>query len=516
MLEATKNAAISEQPFVFRLLSRIDNVWGCLLAGSMMGLCYAPVGLWGLVFVLLIPVLLAAKHQDPDVRVARGFAFGVGYFCIGSYWFAETLRMHMDYSFAAAFAGHFLITGACALAPTLFCWLAGYLRRSQTLWILTVSALWFVVEDIRFQVFGGGPWLSLGLSQVDSPLAGYYSVLGEVGTSAVVVCIAQLMISGISCAAEQSRDSALRTLTTCILPIALLFALGQYLKGHEWTVSAGEPLPIAIVQSAVTQSEKRDLVSQAERLDELASLSEPFLGKAKLIVWPETVVTLNRNDVDEALTSFGERAMFSRSTVLVGAYEPTLDGKLFNTAFTLGYEGGQKYNKRHLVPFGEYVPNYLEFLDEYVPGDQRRSLGKSTPLIANTGTLFGVGICWEGGFSRDNSPLVRGGAHVLINIANEAWFAGSTLPEQNLDAMRVRAMETERPAIRVANFGPGALIDHHGRLSAKIEADEAGANMGTVMPRTGVTPFLRLGEDFIFLIAFSILVLIMLRNRRAA
>jgi len=283
----------------------------------------------------------------------------------------------------------------------------------------------------------------------------------------------------------------------------------------QWTEHTGEPLDIALVQTAVSQAEKRDLSTQTERLIHLGNLSKPYLGKAKLIIWPETVVTMNKGDINKTLATLGDQAMFARSTILVGAYQSTLNSARYNTAFTLGYEGGQQYQKRHLVPFGEYVPDYLWFLDEYVPGDQHRSLGRFPMLIANSGTLFGISICWEGSFSRDNTPLVRAGAHALINIANEAWFAGSSLPKQNLDAMRLRAIETGRPVIRVANFGPGAIISHNGKITTPLAGNTANASMGSVQPRIGFTPFIRLGADFILLWAIGIVIIIGLIVRKA-
>jgi len=477
----------------------LDRSWLCLPAGAMMAFAYAPFGYYGLVFLLLQPLLVAARHHDANVRIWRGLLFGIGYFPIGAYWFAETLRDHLGYDWPLALGGHLMITGACALAPCIFCWLAGYLRASGLRWVLLVSALWVVVEDIRFQAFGGGPWMSLGLSQVDSPLAGYYALVGEIGSS-FFVCL----IAGLIWILATNVDKRRRIVSGGV--IALTVAGGAWLHSINWTKAIGDPQSLALVQTAVSQEEKQDRSSEAERLNELADLSRPYLGSANLIIWPETVVTLDRQDVDSVLASLGQEAMFARSTLLLGAYEPGLSGKRFNTAFTLGFEGEQTYRKRHLVPFGEYVPGYLSFLNGHVPGDEYRSLGRTAKLIANSGVLYGVSICWEGSFSRDMSPLVRSGAHVLVNIANEAWFAGSTLPPQNLDAMRVRAMETGRETVRVANFGPGAILSSKGEIVYKLSSDKADSVQGMIQPRTGLTPFVVLGEDLITLVAVFVLV----------
>lgn len=493
------------------LCKTLDRSWLCLLAGSSMAFAYAPLAQGWLVYVLLLPLWLAAQHPDPNTRIRRGALFGLGYFPIGAYWFAQTLSEHLGYGPLKALAGHLLITGACALAPTVFCWLAGYLRLRPMAWSVAAAALWLLIEDIRFQAFGGGPWMSLGLSQIDSPLSGYYPVLGEVGTSFMVAWLVGLL----ACVLRAGPGPALPRQFGLSAAIAMLIiGLGVILGARSWTQPVGAAQPIALVQSAVSQRDKSDLSTQKARLEVLAKLSEPYLGHARLVLWPETVVTLDKYNVNASIDALSEQAMFARSTILVGAYEPTLTGNRYNTAFTIGYEADQVYRKRHLVPFGEYVPDSLSFLTGHVPGDGHRSLGKSASLIANSGVLFGISICWEGSFSRDMSPLVRAGAHVLVNIANEAWFAGSTLPAQNLVAMRVRAMETGRSAIRVANHGPGAIIDAKGRLSAQLPADRASSAIGTVQPMLGITPFVLFGEDGFALIALMILVVAARRSRQ--
>jgi len=509
------------QRLLSNLISRLNTSPSCLIAGAAMFLSYAPFNLGWLCFLLILPLLIACCHPNPDTRIFRGLLFGLGYFSVGSYWFAETLMEHIGYRWPAAIGGHLLITGACALAPTTFCWLAGYFRsneakthrrhRQKVAWLVLLAALWIVIEDIRFQAFGGGPWMSLALSQIDSPLRGFLPILGETGTSGMVIVVGQLLLYALT-AASQARIS--RAIGNCVF-IGILMITGGFLSSIEWTEASGEPLPVAIVQTAVSQAEKKNLSTQTERLAQLSELSQTYIGKANLIIWPETMVTLNRGDIDQALKEFGKQAMLARSTVLVGAYERSLNGRQFNTAFTLGYEAGQKYQKRHLVPFGEYVPDYLWFLDEYVPGDQNRSLGREAMLIANSGVLFGVSICWEGSFSRDNTPLARAGAHVLVNIANEAWFAGSSLPQQNLDAMRVRALETGRPVIRVANYGPGAIINHNGKITMPLEANIASAATGMIQARIGSTPFVRLGADFILLWSFGLVMIIGVIVRKA-
>jgi len=152
----------------------------------------------------------------------------------------------------------------------------------------------------------------------------------------------------------------------------------------------------------------------------------------------------------------------------------------------------------------------LAFLAPFVPGDTYRVVSKDTQPLAIAGQLMGVTICWEGSFNRDIVPLVKNGATVIINVANEAWFNGTSLPFQNRDAMRIRAMESGRQVIRVANFGPGAVIDEKGQVIAQLASNQAGVSEALIQPRAGLTPFMKLGADYILLLAFIIICTIII------
>jgi len=468
-----------------------------------MSLCFAPFYIWWLAWVLMIPLLLSGQQKNPEVRILRGALFGIMYFGVGSYWLSITLVEQVDFSWPTALLSNFLIAGACALAPTTVCWLMGYLRQIKTIQPVMIVALWVFIEDIRFQAFGGGPWISLGQSQIGSPLAGFFPIIGEVGTSGLVVLINYLLLQLLL---SESKNTNLGKRVYIPVIILVLSSFGYWSKHHAWTTPIGPEITVAMVQSAISQKEKMNSQGDDLQLKQLHDLSQQHLGNTDLIIWPETVVSLEKQQIVEKLIVLDQQAQQLHSTLLIGGFESNLNQGMYNTAFTLGIEGQQSYSKRHLVLFGEYIPSFLSFLDQHLPGDQFRRQGKIPELISINGQLMGVSICWEGAFSRDMTSLVRAGATTLINVANEAWFANSSLPVQNLDAMRIRALETGRSAVRVANMGPGAIIDSNGEKQANLNANKAGSVKGRVQPRSGTTPFVLIGEDTIMLISFVLLM----------
>lgn len=467
-----------------------------------MSFCYAPFSLWWLAWILPIPLALNAASPDPALRVRRAALFGFAYFGFGSWWLADTMVTHLDYGWLAAVTANAAIAAACALGPVIWCWAAGYFRRAGVLWYVALPCVWLVVEDVRFRVFGGGPWMSLGLSQVDGPLAGYVPVFGEIGTSAVVVLVVLQLTRLLQLSAGRRRAP---------VPVAVLLtvvAVGLVLQTVVWTRPAGSPVPIAMVQSATPQSEKQDRTLDLARIDGLARLSRPALDQARVLIWPETVFALDHQTVLDRLARLDRDLSRRGATLLLGAFEQS-SGKTYNSVLTIGASGGQRYRKRHLVPFGETaVGGMFSWIDAHAPGDSSRGAGRRAAPIEVDGISFGVSICWEGSFARDIVPLVDAGAGVLVNVANEAWFAKTPLPLQNLDAARMRALETGREVVRVANSGPGGIIAPDGVVSTALSGNTAGMAVGHVTPRAGRTPFTYFPDGMQALFALALIGMI--------
>ena len=479
----------------------LSSPWACLLAGGALNLSYAPFSLWWLAWVLLLPLWLASLQPDPRVRLWRGFLFGLGLFGVGLFWLAQTLVAHLGAGWPLAMLATGLLVLLCAPFVAGFAWLAGYFRQRLWIWLLALPLLWWCLEALRFYFLTGLPWLSLGLSQIEGPLAGFVPLVGEKGASALLCFNSVLLLCAVIAFGRGERGSRFW------MPVSLLlFTLiaGGLLKTVSWTTTSGPALSIALVQPATPQPEKRQPRFDQRRLKELSMLSEPYLGRTDLIVWPETVVSMEREALTSALAGFDLAAQIRGTGLLLGVFD-TQKNRLYNKVMTLGRAPDYLYAKRHLVPLGESVHAGFRFLEDWVPGDTRRGVGRDAQLLTLKGQKLGLSICWEGSFSRDIVPSVRAGAGVLLNLANEAWFWGSVLPAQNLDAFRLRAMETGRPAVRLANLGPGGFIDARGRVTAELVANRPGVLRADVVPRQGRTPFVLVGENRLLAGALALL-----------
>jgi apolipoprotein N-acyltransferase len=171
-------------------------------------------------------------------------------------------------------------------------------------------------------------------------------------------------------------------------------------------------------------------------------------------------------------------------------------GAFHNSMVALGATE-QWYDKRRLVPFGEFFPvpaavrEWLRLMNlpysDFVPGARDQS-----PLAAG-GEMLAPTICYEDAYASEQLALARRST-LLVNVTNDAWFGDSTAPHQHLDISRMRSLETGRPMLRATNDGVTALIAHDGSLEGTLPQFQPGVLTGTVAPRTGLTPYARLGN----------------------
>jgi apolipoprotein N-acyltransferase len=172
------------------------------------------------------------------------------------------------------------------------------------------------------------------------------------------------------------------------------------------------------------------------------------------------------------------------------------DGAYYNSVVAIGSAPGS-YRKRHLVPFGEYLPlkpllgwllDYLHIpMSDFRPGPAR------APLLTAAGQPLGVSICYEDAFGEELIEALPA-ATLLVNVSEDAWFGDSLAPHQRLQMARLRAIETGRAMLRAANTGPSAVIDHRGRVIARAPQFAPHVLSAAVEPRTGATPYARLGN----------------------
>jgi apolipoprotein N-acyltransferase len=481
-----------------------------LLLGAVLPLAFAPFDLWWIAPLSLAGLFWLWCSATPRIAGWLGYAFGLGMFGVGVSWIF--VSMHHFGEAIVPVAG--LITLVFAAVMAVFPALAGYVAArlssegSVARILIAIPLAWMLLELIRGEFLGGFPWLNLGASQINGALAGYGPVFGEYGMSLVLALSAALLLLFVT-----RHKKIIYTLGLFVL--LALWAGGITLRHIDWVEAAGEPVSVAIVQGNVEQSRKFDPNVFQATLDLYRHLTDTQAADVRLVVWPETAVPDTVTQAVPFLIEMQDVARTRNQQIVAGVFDQDQAGRYYNALLTLPVEGG-RYYKRHLVPFGEYLP--LRFLIEpfrsviQVPMSDLTSGRDDQPLLQLAGYPVGASICYEATLARKiNTALPE--AAFLLNASNDAWFGDSLAPHQHLQIAAMRSLESGRWMLRATNTGISALIDPRGQIVARTPQFEQAVLRGKIVPMQGATPFVLWGAWPVWLLSvFGVLALMLWRR----
>ena len=452
------------------------------------------------------------RAHSPRRAAALGFAVGLGQFGAGVSWIYVSL--HDFGMMPAPLAALATFTYCCYLA--LFPALVGSLQARFDLpapirLLALIPALWTLAEWMRGWLLTGFPWLALGYSQLDTPLAGF-APLGGIYLVSFATCLLAALALLLAIAARGLRALAAAGLV-------LLIVAGHALRDIEWTQALADPVRVALIQGNIPQSLKFDPRRYQQTLDTYGRLV--LSADARLIVLPETAIPRFLDTIDAGyLDELARHARSKRGDILLGVPMNEAGGGFTNSVVTLGGSPPQRYAKSHLVPLGEFVPPEFGWIVSVlrIPlSDFARGSERPGPLEV-AGARVAVNICYEDAFGEE---IIRQlpQATLLANVSNVAWFGDSLAPGQHLQISRMRSIETGRTMLRATNTGITAIIDSRGAVTARLPAFTEGVLSGSAQQFTGATPYVRLGNAPVLMLAtllvFAALVLLTLRLRQA-
>ncbi|MBD3873757.1 apolipoprotein N-acyltransferase [Pseudomonas kunmingensis] len=463
-----------------------------LVAGTLTTLSLAPFDIWPLALLSVALLYLGLRETAAKQAAQRGWCYGFGLFASGVSWVYVSIH---DFGAASpALAG--LLTLGFVAGLALFFALLGWLwvrllrnRHSALGDALAFAALWLALDALRGWILTGFPWLYIGYSQLDGPLAGL-APLGGVWLLSFAVALSATLLAAIPrLLADKARLAAVVLLLSPWLA-------GLALEDHAWTTSKGEPLTVAAVQGNVAQSMKWDpkkLEMQLLLYRDMTFGSRP----ADLIVWPETAVPILKEHAEGYLTMMAGFANQRESALITGVpvRQPNAAGELrYYNGLTSTGDGAGTYLKQKLVPFGEYVPlqdllrGLIAFFDLPMSDFARGESGQ--PLLQAKGLQIAPYICYEVVYPEFAAGLAAQ-SDLLLTVSNDAWFGRSIGPLQHLQMAQMRALEAGRWMIRATNNGITVLIDPYGQITEQIPQFEQAVLYGDVTPMQGLTPYLR-------------------------
>jgi len=460
-------------------------------AGGLAVLAFAPFSLFPIALLSLALCYGLLNGATTREGFVIGLGFGIGLMGFGIFWVRISLNRYgnMDPWLA------YLVTGSLIAILILFYGIAGALsaqlsdgpRASGPL--LAFPAAWFLTEWLRDWIFTGFPWLAIGYTQIDSPLAGFAPIIGVYGISLVLALGAGLLWCLIPWRG--------RLRYTAAVGLGLIWLAGAALKGIEWTEADGEGFRATVVQANIPPSMKWDPDANLSNLRAHLGLTRENWD-SDLILWPETAIGDYLHEVRETLIRpLAEEARKRGAEMVLGILVLDLDTRdYFNGLISIG-TAEDIYHKRHLIPFGEYIP-FKDWLGPLarafeVPMSDFSAGTAARPLLRVGERLAGVSICYEDIFPVEVGEALPEATY-LINVSNDAWFGDSLAPHQHLEITRMRALENGRWLLRSTNTGVSAILDHRGEIVGSVPLFERGAFSARVQPRRGATPFVYLGN----------------------
>ncbi|OGR84970.1 MAG: apolipoprotein N-acyltransferase [Elusimicrobia bacterium RIFCSPLOWO2_01_FULL_54_10] len=481
-----------------------------LASGSLYFLAFPKWNFGFLAWVALIPLLIAAYGKSSRQVFALGFFAGWAALCGVLYWITPTFQA-AGVSTALGLLSVALLAGYIALYFGAFaCFYNFVAGRFPQFALILASAAWVALEWARNYLFGGFPWGSLAYSQWQYwPLIQISEFTGFYGVS-FILCAVNIFLYE-SAASRQIRRHNFGLICT-FLALNLWAFQGE--KSHAPSPEALGVKTI-VLQGNIDQYQKWNDEYVESILDVYESLLKS-VPSTDLIIWPETALPGWIPNDPKILAWAQERVRKSGTYHLIGAV--TEDGASnYNSAFLFSPDGNivGRYDKMHLVPFGEFVPaktllgRWISVLNDLGGFNG----GRPGQILEHPQAKIGAGICYESVFPEIARAQVKSGAEILVNITNDGWYLDTAAPEQHFAMNVFRSVENRRTLVRAANTGISGLIAPSGKVLERTGLGERTFFEARVVKRKDLHLFTRAGDWFPILCAIMALAGLFIKRK---
>jgi apolipoprotein N-acyltransferase len=475
------------------------------LSGLLLSLIFPTFDLEILAWVSLVPLLFAIHRENLLTSLYLGFTTGFVSFLGILYWVIVAVNTYGGIHLIPSGLILLLLVVYLSLYVAVFAFLLNYIRR-RVQWDMVVVApfLWVSLEYVRSFFLTGFPWATLGYSQyLNLPFIQVADITGVYGISFLILLVNSAVYDFIFIIGRGEKTP----LREGIVVLAILFAAFGYgvakIKRVENVASHQPKIKIGLAQGNIDQSIKWNPPYQEKTLRIYQNLSLTLAREQpSLIIWPETATPFLFQSEERYRPWVLEVAEKTGAYLLFGS--PSYDwrkGKVeyYNSAYLLSPQKDVmgRYDKIHLVPFGEYVPfSTLLFFLESLSAVGNLSPGRTVQNLHFPQGDLGVLICFEIIFPNLCRKFVKGGADFLVTITNDAWFGRTSAPHQHLSMATFRAIENRVSIARAANTGISAFIDAKGQIGKRSNLFVQEALVGQIGPKIEETFYTRYGDVF--------------------
>ncbi len=482
-----------------------------LIAGAILPFAFAPYNLYLLAIICPAILFWTWLNASPKQAFFQGLFFGLSFFSVSVYWVYISIHFFGNASVAISLC----ITIGFILCLALFIAINGLLFRwlfQQTHFMVNILAFalsWVILEWLRGWLFTGFPWMFLGYSQINSPLAGIAPILSVYGVSFLVVLSSGLLVYSIS-------NTNKRLPVVVLLAVIWLVCWG--LTVINWTKPQGKPISVSLIQGNIPQSVKWNPNQITTTLTRYRNLTLQNIHQ-RIIIWPEAAIPIWYSQAQQFILPLAATLKKSGTALLTGI--PVVNAaqtEIYNGAVVLG-NGTGMYLKRHLVPFGEYVPlesllhKVLQFFA--VPMSNLSAGQMQQKPVNLAGLPTAVAICYEVAYV-DEFLTAFPQAKLIVTISDDAWFGHSWASYQQTQISQMRSLETGRYQLVATNNGLTAIIDNKGNIIKQAPRFKIAALNGQIYNVSGNTPVSILGVmPIIILLLFAFIIVIFLGHKKS-
>ncbi|WP_392564465.1 apolipoprotein N-acyltransferase [Orbus wheelerorum] len=505
------------------------------LLGAIAVLSYSPFDIWPLAYVSFIGLLLLIQQKSIKKTALIAFAWGLGYFLSGVHWVYVSINQYGDLPTLVAVIILSLLVAYLALYPMIFAIMLRLLNNvcpaySLKQFVILAPLVWQITEYLRSTLLNGFAWLQFGYSQLDSPLAGLFPIVGISGVNLIfAICCGffAYLLHQFTLHGWQSSKNKL-PIYSAICTILVIFAASFWFKFINWTqTDLSRQTNVTLVQGNIAQSLRWSSEQLNKTLDTYSQLTQQNIKDSDIIIWPEATITDFERNQQPYLMALDQYARQNDTSVAVGIIDLKKqidDYQIYNTLIILGdsvpyqYPTQNRYSKHHLVPFGEYIPlqsllSPIAKMLNIPMSSMSAGPAIQKPLIMK-GFKFSTVICYEVILSDLLWHNFTPDTDFLLTVSNDAWFGNSIGPWQHLQMARTRALEFGRTLLRSTNNGITAIITPKGTIAKQLPQFQTTTLSITLNPNIGLTPYARWGNYpyYALLVIFVIIIFVRRKN----
>lgn len=450
------------------------------------------------IFISIFIYFYLISKSSRKSSILESYVYGLAIFTSGVSWIFNSIYYYGGeyFLFSIMMTAMFIIFISIFFIP-----IGIFINKQNNLasihYPLVAASIWVLMEIIRSNLFGGFPWLLAGTSQVGTPFDSLYPLMGVYSVSFIIVILSTIMVT------TYYSPIRFKIFKIYTLFISLLFVLINIVPSQSTDFK--EPIKVSVIQPNIHLGLKYNQL----QLDNIKNKYIDILDNEinDFVIMPETAIPKiyqsDKKFYNDLIDKFG----FDFVTGIFN-YDHSQD-KVYNSMLMIENKKEFFYNKRHLVPFGEYTPleNIFGYIADIlnIPMSNIEHGEFEQNSMHYKDTIIYPLICYEIAYPSLIRPK-EDKYGLIITISNDAWFGNTFAPHQHLQIARVRALESSLPIIRAANTGISAILDKRGRIVDKIELNHSGYINAEVFPSKGLTPYMYFGDYPILMLIFSIML----------